>query len=61
MGPNEMMQIAGLILEALEVDSDQAAESSIRGRVEALCRAHPFYPWLRSPRDRAGASPGVLR
>ena len=46
MGRTQMKEIAGLILEALEVEPDERREASIRERVRGLCRAHPFYPWL---------------
>ncbi len=48
MGKPEMTQIAALILEALDGEPDARREASIRERVGALCRAYPFYPWLRS-------------
>jgi glycine hydroxymethyltransferase len=54
MGPTEMRQIAGWILEALDGEPNEAKETSIRERVRSLCRSFPFYSWLRS----TGESPG---
>jgi glycine hydroxymethyltransferase len=53
MGPTEMRQIAGWILEALDGEPSEAKEASIRERVRSLCQSFP-YSWLRS----TGESPG---
>ncbi len=47
MGAADMKAIAALILEALESDPDAQREAAIRERVRMLCKAHPFYSWLR--------------
>ncbi len=60
MGKTEMTQIAGLILEALDGELDARREAGIRERVRILCRAHPFYPWLRSGEAARGEAPGLL-
>jgi glycine hydroxymethyltransferase len=43
MGPAEMRQIAGWILEALDGEPSEKKEASIRERVRGLCRSFPFY------------------
>jgi len=60
MGKTEMTQIAGLILEALDGELDARREAGIRERVRILCRAHPFYSWLRSGEAARGEAPGLL-
>jgi glycine hydroxymethyltransferase len=45
MGPAQMREIAGLILEALDGRPEAGAEARIRERVLALCRAYPLDPW----------------
>jgi glycine hydroxymethyltransferase len=45
MGPRQMREIAGLILQALDARPEARAEEAIRSRVLALCRAHPLDPW----------------
>ncbi len=57
MGPAEMKELAALILEALDGDLDARREAGIRERVRGLCRAHPFYGWLRPSVSSRGASP----
>ena len=47
MGPAEMKEIGSLILATLDGGTDDRAAASIRERVVSLCRAHPFYGWLR--------------
>jgi glycine/serine hydroxymethyltransferase len=47
-----MQRIGALILKALEGEPDAAAESSLRSEVGALCRAFPYYTWLRPARER---------
>jgi glycine hydroxymethyltransferase len=58
MGPGEMQTIASLILEALEGEPETRRDAGIRERVRILCRAHPFYPWLRraGPADAGGTA-----
>ncbi len=60
MGQAEMTQIAGLILEALDGELDARREAEIRERVRILCRAHPFYSWLRSGEAARGEAPSLL-
>ena len=63
MGPAEMKQIADLILEGLEGlegQDDARREASIRERVAMLCRAFPFYGWLRPEAPPRPAAPGSL-
>jgi len=60
MGPAEMKQIADLILEGLEGQDDARGEASIRERVARLCRAFPFYGWLRPEAPHRPAAPGSL-
>jgi glycine hydroxymethyltransferase len=45
MGPRQMREIAGLILEALDGPTGAPAEGGIRQRVQGLCRAYPLDPW----------------
>jgi len=54
MGPAQMKEIASLILETLDGEPDERARNSIRERVGSLCRAHPFYAWLRPGGGAAG-------
>jgi len=63
MGPAELKQIADLILEGLEGlegQDDARREASIRERVAMLCRAFPFYGWLRPEAPPRPAAPGSL-
>ena len=60
MGQAEMTQIAGLILEAFDGELDARREAGIRERVRILCRAHPFYSWLRSGEAARGEAPSLL-
>ena len=47
MGPQRMREIARLILDTLEAEPEARREAAILERVRVLCRAHPFYTWLR--------------
>ena len=43
MGPNEMVQIAGLIDEVLSHPDDEGRRERVRGEVRELCRRFPIY------------------
>jgi glycine hydroxymethyltransferase len=45
----EMRQIAGWIVEALEMRNDDASLQRIRGEVAELCNQFPLYAWKRTP------------
>ena len=44
MGPAEMAQIAGLIVEVLSAPKDVAVQADVRSRVAELCARFPVYP-----------------
>jgi glycine hydroxymethyltransferase len=54
MGVERMPEIARLVLETLESAPEARREAAIRERVRALCRAFPFYTWLRTAAGPAG-------
>jgi len=57
MDAEQMRQIAGLILGALDGDDDASRRMDIRDRVRRLCHAYPIYPWLSQPTGGGLAEP----
>jgi glycine hydroxymethyltransferase len=49
MGPEQMDEIARLVMDALDQEPDARRIEVLRERVAALCRAFPIYEWLPRP------------